>query len=81
MAYGISRVIGTAILAWACLKIYQLIYNLFLHPLRTFPGPVAAKATSWWKTYIEVVTQESMTVVLTRLHKQHGLSLLGSHDF
>lgn len=50
----------------------RVVCNIFFHPLRKFPGPNWAKATEWWKTYIEVVKQESMTDVLVRLHKQYG---------
>jgi hypothetical protein len=49
------------------------VYNVFLHPLKKIPGPLPASATEWWKTWIEVVRQESMTDVLVRLHKQYGL--------
>lgn len=45
---------------------------MFLHPLSKYPGPAAAKATTWWKTYVEVVRQESMVDVLFELHKEFG---------
>jgi len=53
-----------------------LIYNVFFHPLKDFPGPVAAKATIWWRIYIDMVKKESMVDVLTRLHKIYGQWLL-----
>ncbi|KAH7383046.1 putative P450 monooxygenase [Cadophora sp. MPI-SDFR-AT-0126] len=72
MTLQVGLVVWTLLLSWICLKIGQTVYNVFFHPLRAFPGPTAAKATTWWKTYIEVVTQESMVDVLIRLHKQFG---------
>jgi cytochrome P450 len=49
-----------------------LFYNAYLHPLRSFPGPLAARSTEWWKVYVEVWKRESMTDVLQRLHKRYG---------
>ena len=63
----------TALLAWLAQGVIRIIYNLFFHPLREYPGPVAARATIWWKTYVEVVKQESMVDVLFKLHKQYGV--------
>ncbi|KAG4437369.1 hypothetical protein IFR05_007133 [Cadophora sp. M221] len=72
MATYIGPVVWTLLLSWVCLKMGTAVYNVFFHPLRAFPGPLAAKATTWWKTYIEVVTQESIVDVLIRLHKEFG---------
>ncbi|KAH8810843.1 putative P450 monooxygenase [Xylogone sp. PMI_703] len=61
-----------ALLAWLALNILRIAYNLLLHPLRAYPGPPWAKVTAWWKTWIEVVQQESMVDVLVKLHEQYG---------
>jgi hypothetical protein len=74
MEFSISLLVWTLILAWVGKGVVGVLYNLFFHPLRKFPGPNWAKATEWWKTYIEVVKQESMTDVLKRLHEQYGKS-------
>lgn len=57
---------------WVGRILVRVVYNVFLHPLKKIPGPLPASATEWWKTWIEVVRQESMTDVLVRLHKQYG---------
>jgi cytochrome P450 len=57
---------------WAVLSVSRIIYNVWLHPLSKYPGPIAAKASDWWKVYIELWKKESMTNVLTRLHRQYG---------
>jgi hypothetical protein len=49
-----------------------VVQSIFFHPLSRFPGPLAARATGWWKTYVEVVKQESMVDVLFKLHEQYG---------
>ncbi|KAL2063951.1 hypothetical protein VTL71DRAFT_4445 [Oculimacula yallundae] len=72
MVIHLGLIIWTTLLSWICAKLGSIVYNIFLHPLRGFPGPTFAKASTWWKTYIEVVTQESMVDVLNRLHEEFG---------
>lgn len=50
----------------------QVIYNVFFHPLRKFPGPAMAGATSLWKKYKEVIKQETMALELFDLHRRYG---------
>jgi len=50
----------------------RVLHRIYFHPLSRYPGPLGAKATDWWKTYIEVIKQESMVDVLFRLHEQYG---------
>jgi hypothetical protein len=54
------------------LALCPIIYNLFFHPLRHFPGPRLAAATTWWKAYKEVYRQETLAQVLFELHEKHG---------
>jgi hypothetical protein len=72
MTVQVSLVFWTLFLARLSLGVFRLFYNVLFHPLRAYPGPLGAKATTWWKTYVEVVKQESMTDVLFKLHKQFG---------
>jgi hypothetical protein len=72
MAVSISTLFGTLFSAWMILRLYNLFYNLYLHPLRKYPGPLGARATTWWKTYIEVVKQESLVHLVIKLHEQYG---------
>jgi len=58
--------------SWLSQGIFHLIHNVFFNPLKAFPGPKLAGATTWWKTYIEVVKQQSMVDVLFELHKKYG---------
>ena len=55
--------------AWTLLSLAQ---NVWFHPLSKYPGPIAARASEWWKVYIEVWKKESMTEVLSQLHEQYG---------
>ena len=66
MEVQLSLVLCTLFVAWLTLGVFRLFYNVFFHPLRAYPGPLGARATTWWNTYIEVVKQESMTDVKRR---------------
>ena len=68
----LAPMLWTAIALWYVTEVARVVYNLLLHPLKTFPGPLAARVTDWWKTYIEVFKQESMVDVLLDLHKRYG---------
>ncbi|RMZ87608.1 hypothetical protein DV736_g5157, partial [Chaetothyriales sp. CBS 134916] len=72
MAVSIPVLVWSLFSAWVILRVYGVFYNLFLHPLRSYPGPLGARSTTWWKTYIEVVKQESFVHVVMKLHEQYG---------
>lgn len=57
------------LLTW---NLAQFFYNAYLHPLRSYSGPFAARCSDWWATYIEVWKKECMTQTLQRLHAQYG---------
>lgn len=66
---------GFWLLAFAALLMWLLspiIYNVFFHPLRHFPGPRIAGATTWWKAYKEVFQQETLAKLLFGYHEKHG---------
>ena len=65
----ISCLVATTYLAWS---FCSLVYNVYFHPLRKYPGPIGARASQWWRIYIELWKKESMTEVLRRLHEQYG---------
>ncbi|KAK8098078.1 uncharacterized protein PG998_013564 [Apiospora kogelbergensis] len=50
----------------------RIVYNVFFHPLRNFPGPRMAGATGLWRAYKEVVLQQNVAQELLGLHKQYG---------
>ena len=71
MEISIALLVSTV----ALISGFRLIYNVIFHLLREFPGPVFARATIWWRTYIDMVKKESITDLLVRLHKRYGQSL------
>lgn len=50
----------------------KVLYNLYLHPLRAFPGPKLAAASLWWQVHLEVFKGESLCMKLVELHRIYG---------
>ncbi|KAL6855591.1 Cytochrome P450 monooxygenase dtxS2 [Amphichorda felina] len=50
--------------------LYQAFYNVFLHPLRRFPGPVTWIAVPWLKNVSQIRGQADHQIV--RLHEKLG---------
>ena len=67
-----------SILASSLLFYYiaRLLYNVFLHPLASVPGPVLAAATSWYETYFDLVIAPGdggrFPWEIERLHRVYG---------
>ena len=55
-------------------KAIQAVYNVYFHPLSSFPGPRLAAATRWWQVYLEVISGQSLSLKLVELHRIYGLS-------
>ena len=66
--------IWTAVAAPILLFFGRIVYNVFFHPLRKFPGPVMAGASGLWRAYKEVLLQQNLGQELLELHKQYGRS-------
>jgi hypothetical protein len=60
---------------YAGYTIYHLLYNLFWHPLASFPGPTIAAVTPLYKAYIDLVAKSSFVHTLEKLHAQYGKRL------
>ncbi len=78
--FSLALVLWTTLLAWVGTGVLRLLYNVLLHPLAAYPGPLGARASTWWKTYIEVVKQESLVDVLFQLHEEYGAYIMLSSD-
>ena len=61
---------------------YMTVYRLLLHPLRSFPGPIAARITSLW-IIKQNVPDLNLYVKMCSLHDQYGdfvrISRFGEH--
>ena len=55
-------------------QIYFIVYNLYYHPLSSFPGPKIGSATRLYEAYFEVLKKPGGQFVyeVDRLHKFYG---------
>jgi len=65
------------VLLKACGAVLSLVlsvafYRLFLHPLRTFPGPWLAAITGLYEVYYDLVKYGGMLECIETLHKVYG---------
>ena len=70
---SITTAASIALIGWVSLSIYQVVRNLYFHPLSKFPGPKAAAATILWKAYVECIQNKSFCHVLEGLHVKYGV--------
>ncbi|KAH6659113.1 cytochrome P450 monooxygenase [Truncatella angustata] len=70
MTISVLLLIETVLALCAAKAVYQVIYNLYLSPLKHFPGPILYRATSI-PFDIEWVNGRSH-IALTRLHDKYG---------
>lgn len=49
-----------------------IIYRLYLHPLRSIPGPRLAAATGWYDFYYDVYLKGELLFKLKNLHETYG---------
>jgi hypothetical protein len=64
-----ALILGVAFLVGLCGS--MVIYRLFLHPLKSIPGPLAARVTSLWMVR-ENIPDLNFYVKLRSLHDQYG---------
>lgn len=75
----LSTLLSAALAAAIIYTIYIFFYNIYLHPLAKFPGPLPARTSYYWKAYIECIANRSFCHELVQLHARYGTwhSLVG----
>ncbi|KAJ5109198.1 benzoate 4-monooxygenase cytochrome P450 [Penicillium angulare] len=58
--------------AWVLLLGIRIIYRLFFRPLRNFPGPKLAAASSCYQTYHDVIRHGQYIWVIKQMHEKYG---------
>ncbi|KAI2632218.1 cytochrome P450 [Hypoxylon sp. NC1633] len=63
--------LGLALVIWAALILVgRIFYNIFLHPLRKFPGPLAGRATHLW--HLSKILSGNLPQTIKQLHDKYG---------
>ncbi|KAI0265866.1 putative P450 monooxygenase [Gloeopeniophorella convolvens] len=55
------------------LGLFQIVRNLFFHPLAHFPGPRGAACSRWWLAYMELVKGVNMPDLRAQLHEKYDV--------
>lgn len=58
-----------------------VIYRLYFHPLRNFPGSKICAATLWYDFYYDCVKQGTLIWQIEKLHQQYGTAKFVSKLF
>lgn len=85
--FQLTACVGAALIAGLAGSLgygmYLVVYRLFLHPLRKFPGPRLAAATYWYEVYYEWFKGPYRGMhewQIQKLHDQYGPVIRRSPD-
>ena len=71
-SYLSIQALAAAVIAWI---LYIAVSRLFLHPLKSFPGPRLAAVTELYAAYFEVWKDGLIVKHIEDLHRVYGQSL------
>src|ERR1700761_7964059 len=72
MSSHFSQYLLLFLVLWTVSFAIKVLYRLFFHPLRRFPGPKLAAATHLYEYYWDLVNHGKLVFKLQELHKQYG---------
>lgn len=67
-----AAVVILLLAGYAVYVTYDVIYNIYFHPLAKFPGPPLARVSIYWKAYVECIARRSFCHYLVELHDLYG---------
>ncbi|PHH88593.1 hypothetical protein CDD83_7335 [Cordyceps sp. RAO-2017] len=65
-----SNLLAALAVTVVVIAVSDVLYNVFLHPLSRFPGPLLGRATSFYRHYLFM--RGELQYALKRLHDAHG---------
>ncbi|KAE8376869.1 cytochrome P450 [Aspergillus bertholletiae] len=87
---GLTRWVLTIICGYLFQAGFKVLYRLYFHPLKNFPGPWLAAATGWYKFYCDVICGGQYIFHIRQLEKEldsniirvsHNHLLINDPDF
>ncbi|EXJ89684.1 hypothetical protein A1O3_02751 [Capronia epimyces CBS 606.96] len=70
--FSVSAAFGLAGCALTAYLVARCVYDLFLHPLRNFPGPKLAAVGSFYEFYYDVVKDGTYLWEIEKMHRKYG---------
>lgn len=67
-----GNMLGIVLLAVFFSVLFFSVRRLYLHPLKSFPGPALAALTTWYCGYYDVIKHGALLRHITKLHQQYG---------
>nr|POF16762.1 trichodiene oxygenase [Quercus suber] len=61
-----------AVLAIVFYKVFAILYRLYFHPLRKFPGPRIAASSRWYEFCFDVLTRGLYATEVDKWHERYG---------
>lgn len=65
-------ILGLLLTAGALRLVFQMVYNLYFHPLAKFPGPRWAAATTWYEAYFDIIKGGRYFKEVEAMHERYG---------
>jgi hypothetical protein len=72
LRFSPTAILIAVILPFAGYHLAYIVYNLFVHPLRDFPGPRLSAATYIPEFYFDVLRSGRYTKQIVQMHKKYG---------
>ncbi|KAL7936142.1 cytochrome P450 [Trichoderma chlorosporum] len=64
--------IAVILCVWVLYEVLRAVYNVTLHPLAGFPGPMTAGASYWYEGYFDLILWGRYTSEILRMHEKYG---------
>lgn len=69
---GFQRSLAAVATVWLAYQVLKMLYNIFLHPLKSIPGPRLAAATYLPEFYHDVLCVGRYTGEIRKMHEIYG---------
>ena len=70
--HNLLAILGIVVAILVAYLLLNAAYNLFVHPLRNFPGPKLAAIGPFYEFYYDVVKDGMFLWEMERLHQEYG---------
>ncbi|KAL3458995.1 cytochrome P450 [Aspergillus heterothallicus] len=66
----LGRIVFSSVVIALTIIVISVVYNLFFHPLRQYPGPLFARASGLWGFYLNLQGRRAHEIV--KAHQRYG---------